>query len=83
MAPSAGCLVGDQILDREDDLYRCGSCTKLAMTVVTTLWMASASGGVPSRAGEEQVPGADQGGCERVDVSIGRDAAQVVLGGEV
>lgn len=34
-------------------------------------------------AGEEQVPGPDQRGRERVDVSVRRDAAQVALDGEV
>jgi len=33
--------------------------------------------------GEQPVPGTDQDGAERVDVGIGRDAAQVPLRGEV
>jgi len=33
--------------------------------------------------GEQQVRGADQGGGERADIGVGRDAAQIALGGEV
>ena len=38
-------------------------------------------GGLP--VGEQQVPGPDQRGSERVDVGVRRDPAQVTLGGEV
>jgi hypothetical protein len=33
--------------------------------------------------GEQQVPGPDQGGCERIDVGVCRDAAKLPLDGQV
>lgn len=55
-----------------------------AMTAATTLWTASASGGVPFPIGEQHfLHGSDQRGSERADIGIRRDAAQFALGGEV